>query len=217
MKKTPSILLIFLFLVIAVVPARALVTFGVKGGLNNSKIVFSPAIDWPGQKYLQGYCFGAFLTLNLGPIGFQPEVLYSRRGLEARIPIDPGNPDDLGQAKIILDYIEIPLLVKLNIIPAGPVKLFVFGGPSYNYLQKAKAVITYMGQSEEEDLKDDFRSSCLAAVGGVGLDVKIPLLFKITADARYHYGLGNILSESSIFPTDKARNTGFSILLGIGF
>lgn len=217
MKKTIVISMMLLLLVLAALPARALVTFGVKGGLNNSKIVFSPALDMPGQKYLQGYCFGAFLSLNFGPIGIQPEVLYSRRGMEAQILLNPTDPSSLAQARIMLDYIEIPLLVRLNVIPAGPVKLYVFGGPSYGFLQKAKARITYMGISEDEDIKEDFQNKALAAVGGLGLDIKIPLLFKVSVDARYHYGLGNILSESSSVPTDKARNTGLSVLLGIGF
>lgn len=217
MKKTIVISMMLLLLALAASPARALVTFGVKGGLNNSKIVFSPAIDMPGQKYLQGYCFGAFLSLNFGPIGIQPEVLYSRRGMEAQVLLDPTDPASLAQARLMLDYIEIPLLVRLNIIPAGPVKLYIFGGPSYGFLQKAKVRMTYMGTSEEEDIKSDFRSKALAAVGGLGLDIKIPLLFKVSVDARYHYGLGNILSEGSSVPTDKARNTGFSVLLGIGF
>ncbi len=217
MKKGLVITLLILMMALVASPARALVTFGVKGGLNNSKIVFSPAIDMPGQKYLQGYCFGAFLSLNFGPIGIQPEVLYSRRGMEAQVLLDPSDPASLAQARMTLDYIEIPLLVRLNIIPAGPVKFYVFGGPSYGFLQKAKVRLTYMGMSEEEDIKDDFKSNALAAVGGLGLDIKIPLLFKVSLDARYHYGLGNILSEGSSVPTDKARNTGFSVLLGLGF
>ncbi|MGB9907229.1 MAG: porin family protein [Candidatus Saccharicenans sp.] len=217
MKKSVVIFLMVLMFALLASPARALVSFGFKGGLNNSKIVFSPAIDMPGQKYLQGYCFGAFLSLNFGPIGFQPEILYSRRGMEAQMLLDPSDPASLAEAKVMLDYIEIPLLVRLNVIPAGPVKLYIFGGPSYGFLQKAKTRITFMGMSEEEDIKDDFKSNSLAAVGGLGLDIKIPLLFKITADARYHYGLSNILAEGSSVPTDKARNSGFSILLGIAF
>ena len=217
MKKTVVFFLMVLMIATLTSPAKALVTFGFKGGLNNSKIVFSPAIDMPRQKYLQGYCFGAFLTLNFGPIGLQPEVLYSRRGLEMEMLLNPSDPNSLIQTKAMLDYIEIPLLVRLNIIPAGPVKFYIFGGPSYGFLQKAKARITYMGTSETEDIKDDFKSNSLAAVGGLGLDIKIPLLFKITADARYHYGLGNILAEGSSVPTDKARNTGVSLMIGLGF
>lgn len=217
MKKAIVIFLMVMLFTLLASPARALVSFGLKGGLNNSKIVFSPAIDMPEQKYLKSYCFGAFMTVNLGPIGFQPEILYSRRGIEAQMLLDPADPSSLAATKAMLDYIEIPLLVRLNVIPAGPVKLYIFGGPSYGFLQKARVRITYMGTSQEEDIKSDFKKQSLAAVGGLGLDIKIPLLFKITADARYHYGLSNILSENTTIPTDKARNSGFSVMLGIGF
>lgn len=217
MKKAVFLFLLVLMMVLLASPARALVSFGLKGGLNNSKIVFSPALEMPTKKYLQGYCFGAFLSLNLGPIGLQPEILFSRRGMESEILLDPSDPASLARAVARLDYIEIPLLVRFNIIPAEPVKFYLFGGPSYGFLQKAKAQITVMDQTEEQDIKDDFKNNSLAAVGGLGLDIKLPMLFKITADARYHYSLGNILSEDSSVPTDKARNTGFSILLGIAF
>lgn len=217
MKKALVIFQMVLMMALLASPARALVSFGLKGGINYSKIVFSPALDLPTKKYLQGYCYGAFLSLNLGPIGLQPEILFSRRGMESEILLDPSDPASLARAVARLDYIEIPLLVRLNIIPAGPLKLYIFGGPSYGFLQKAKTQITYMGTTEEIDIKDDLKNNSLAAVGGLGLDIKLPMLFKVTADARYHYSLSNILSEDSSVPTDKARNTGFSILLGIAF
>ncbi|MBC7364335.1 MAG: hypothetical protein H5U07_07315, partial [Candidatus Aminicenantes bacterium] len=64
MKKRFVVFLTVLMITLLASPAKALVTFGLKGGLNSSKITFSPAIDMPSQKYLKSYCFGAFLTLN---------------------------------------------------------------------------------------------------------------------------------------------------------
>lgn len=217
MRKLAVVILTGLVIILSTSPARALVTTGVKGGLNSSKIIFSSDLDVPGQKYLNSYCFGAFLTLNLGPVGFQPEILYSRRGIESQILLNPQDPASLAKAATMLDYIEIPLLFRLNVIPVGPIKIYVFGGPSYGFLQKAKIRITLMGLNEEQDIKRNFKTRSLAAVAGVGLDIKIPLLFKITADARYHHGFSNILSENSSFISDKARNSGFSVMLGIGF
>ncbi|MGB9893743.1 MAG: porin family protein [Candidatus Saccharicenans sp.] len=218
MKKATVVFLALFLIIFFTQEAQALVTFGVKGGINNSKVTFSPGItDFLNQKYLQTYSAGIFLTVNLGPIGFQPEVLYSRRGLQYEFQFDPSEP--VSQVKILMDYIEIPLLVRLNIIPAGPVKAYVFAGPSYGYLQKAKMRITLSGNTTTEDIKDDLKSSVLAAVAGIGLDIKIPLLFKVTVDARYHYGLSNILSANSTLLdlTNKARNTGYSFMVGIGF
>jgi len=218
MKKIGAFFLALLLITFFTQEAQALVTFGVKGGINNSKITFSPAItEFLNQKYLQTYSAGIFLTINLGPIGFQPEVLYSRRGMQFEYQFNPSEP--VSGVKILMDYLEIPLLVRLNVIPAGPVKAYIFGGPSYGYMQKAKMQITLSGNTTTEDIKDDLKSSVLAAVGGVGLDIKIPFLFKVTVDARYHYGLSNILSANSNFLglTDKARNTGYSFMVGIGF
>jgi len=118
-----------------------------------------------------------------------------------------------------LDYIEIPVLVRLNIIPLGPVKVYAFGGPSYGILLKANLDINTGGQTETQNIKSDFKNSALAIVGGLGVDLKIPLLFRVTLEARYHYGLDNILSDTSSWleMTDKARNSGFSIMPALVF
>ncbi len=219
MKKTTISFLTLFFILILASQAQALVDFGIKGGINNSKILFSPSDRFSNQSYLQGATFGAFLTVNLGPIGLQPEVLYSRRGLEFQIPVYSPDTEYYADSKARLDYIEIPLLVRLDILPAGPLKFYIFGGPSYGILLKAELAQTYQGTTETEDIKSDFKNSALAIVGGLGVDIKIPLLFKLTVDARYHYGLNNILSDTSslLEATDKARNSGFSIMAGLSF
>lgn len=215
MKKFFVIFSTLLLISLMASEAQALVTFGVKGGLNFSNMSFSPSTDiFTNQKYLKNFSGGLFMTINLGPIGFQPEVLYSRRGFEFSGTDPISGPYQL---QILLDYLEIPLLVRLNIIPLGPIKAYVFGGPSYGYLQKAKFKETSQNSPTTEDIKSDFKSSSLAAVGGLGLDLKIPMLFKITLDARYHYGLSNIIQPTSDLGTYKIKNKGFSIMLGLGF
>ena len=219
MKKTAVFYLSLVLVLLSTSPAQALVDFGFKGGINNSKILFSPSLNFPGEDYLQGTTFGLFMTFNLGRIGLQPEVLYSRRGLEFQIPVYTPDTEYYADSKARLDYIEIPLLVRLDILPAGPLKFYIFGGPSFGILLKAELAQTYQGTTETEDIKSDFKNSALAIVGGLGVDIKIPLLFKLTVDARYHYGLNNILSDTSslLEETDKARNSGFSIMAGLSF
>ncbi|HAV41273.1 MAG TPA: hypothetical protein DCW97_02545 [Acidobacteria bacterium] len=219
MKKTTIFCLALVLILLSASPAQALIGFGIKGGINNSKILFSPSPNFLGEDYLQGTTFGLFMTFNLGRIGLQPEVLYSRRGLEFQIPVYSPYPPYYIDSKARLDYIEIPLLVRLNILPAGPLKFYIFGGPSYGILLKAELAKTFHGATETEDIKSDLKNSALAIVGGLGVDIKIPLLFKLTVDARYHYGLNNILSDTSslLEETDKARNSGFSIMVGLSF
>jgi hypothetical protein len=215
MKKSVFLLLVIFLVVPLITPAQALITFGFKGGLNYSNLTFSPPADiFTNQKYLKSFSGGVFLTINLGPIGFQPEVLYSRRGFEFSGTDQINGPY---QVQMMLDYLEIPLLLRLNIIPLGPIKAYVFGGPSYGYLQKAKFKETSQNSQTTEDVKSDFKSSSVAAVGGLGLDLKIPMLFKITLDARYHYGLSNIIQSTSDLGAYKIKNKGFSLMLGLGF
>jgi len=216
MKKGLPIILAVLFLTLSAIPTSALVTYGIKGGINNSKISFSPGVNFSNQDYLKGFSAGAFLIINLGPVGFQPEILVSRRGLHYNFVPDPSQPAQVAEAKYLLDYLEIPLLVRLNIIPIGPVKTYFFGGPSYGYLLRARRQIVSPANGSPVNVKDDFSRKEFAAVAGLGLDVDIPLLFKLTADVRYHYTLGNILSETSTL-SEKARNQGYSIMIGIGF
>ncbi|MBP6909192.1 MAG: PorT family protein [Candidatus Saccharicenans sp.] len=223
MKKTAIFCLALALILLSAPPAQALIGFGIKGGINNSKILFSPSDSFSNQDYRRGASFGVFFTFNLGRLGLQPEVLYSRRGLDFEMLITPPIGADptayFAPCTARLDYIEIPVLVRLNIIPLGPVKVYAFGGPSYGILLKAKLDITTGGQTDTENIKSDFKDSALAIVGGLGVDLKIPLLFRVTLEARYHYGLDNILSDTSSWleMTDKARNSGFSIMAGLSF
>ncbi|MFA4925422.1 MAG: porin family protein [Candidatus Aminicenantales bacterium] len=223
MKKTTIFCLALVLILLSASPAQALIGFGIKGGINNSKILFSPSDAFSNQDYLRGATFGVFFTFNLGRLGLQPEVLYSRRGLDFEMLITPPIGADpsayFAPCTARLDYIEIPVLVRLNIIPLGPVKVYAFGGPSYGILLKANLDINTGGQTETQNIKSDFKNSALAIVGGLGVDLKIPLLFRVTLEARYHYGLDNILSDTSSWleMTDKARNSGFSIMAGLSF
>ncbi|HOP60944.1 MAG TPA: porin family protein [Candidatus Saccharicenans sp.] len=223
MKKVTIFILVMVSILLSASQVQALTGFGIKGGINNSKILFSPADSFSNQDYLRGASFGVFLTFNLGRLGLQPEVLYSRRGLECQMliapPIADGGSAYLAPCTARLDYIEIPLLVRLNIIPLGPIKVYAFGGPSYDILLKANLDITTGGQTDTENIKSDLKSSVLAIVGGLGVDLKIPLLFRVTLEGRYHYDLNNILSDTSrlLEMTDKARNSGFSIMAGLSF
>ncbi|HOE14566.1 MAG TPA: porin family protein [Candidatus Saccharicenans sp.] len=223
MKKVTTFILVIVSILLSASQAQALIGFGIKGGINNSKILFSPSDAFSNQDYRRGASFGVFFTFNLGQIGLQPEVLYSRRGLDCQMLITPPLGADpspyLAPCTARLDYIEIPLLVRLNIMPLGPIKVYALGGPSYGILLKANLDITSGGQTDTENIKSDLKSSALAIVGGLGVDLKIPLLFRVTVEARYHYGLDNILSDTSrlLEMTDKARNSGFSIMAGISF
>lgn len=198
--------------VAALVPQNLSAAVGIKGGFNLANIKISPTDpDMPDFKDLRGLTGGVFFSLNLGFVGIQPEILYSRRGLmwEFEWAID-----ETAKIEYLLDYIEIPVLVKLNVLPAGPIRPFVFGGPSYGYLLKATGRYTSPEETQTEDIKDMFEKSAWGGIVGAGLELKTPVVL-LTLDARYHIGLANVIKE--VAEGETAKHKGFSVMVGIGF
>lgn len=207
MKRLMIVFLAVLF-VAALVPQNLAAGVGIKGGFNFSNISFKPANpDMPDFQDGRGLTGGLFFSLNLGFIGIQPEILYSRRGMMYEL-------DTENKLEYMADYIEGLVLLKLSILPVGPIRPVIFGGPSYGYLLKARGRMTTPEGTEVADVADMFEKTEWAAVFGAGLDFKLAGIL-LTVDGRYHMGLTNISTEVEVGQTVK--NKGFSVLVGISF
>ncbi len=205
----PSILLFFLSLNIGLVQAQRntidmgrenLIRFGVKGGVNINKI--------KGQSFKDGYNYnyqlGGFMQINFSrKFGLQPEVNFVQTSSE--FTNDNGDIyDDLfrdgSQKKAKLNYLEVPLLLNINVGPTKKVKLQI--GPSYGALLKETV----------DSLKVNgniYKKSDFSAIGG--LMIQLPL---INLGARYKIGLSNI---NDIDNRQKWRNEAIQIFVGLTF
>lgn len=207
MKRLMIVSLAVLF-VAALVPQNLAAGVGIKGGFNFSNISVKPADPGtPDFQNMRGLTGGLFFSLSLGFIGIQPEILYSRRGMMYDI-------DTTSKLEYMADYIEGLVLLKLSILPVGPIRPVIFGGPSYGYLLNAKGRMTTPEGTEVADMDEMFEKTEWAAVFGAGLDFKLAGIL-LTVDGRYHMGLTNVSTEVEAGQTVK--NKGFSVLVGIGF
>ena len=207
MKRLMIVFLAVLF-VAALVPQNLAAGVGIKGGFNFSNISFKPADpEMPDFQTMRGLAGGLFFSLSMGFVGIQPEILYSRRGMMYEI-------DAENKVEYMADYIEGLVLLKLSILPAGPVRPVIFAGPSYGYLLNAKGRLTTPEETIEEDLDEMFEKTEWAAVFGAGLDFKLAGLL-LPVDGRYHMGLTTVSTDVEVGQTVK--NKGFSVLVGIGF
>jgi len=183
--------------------AAAGIRFGLKAGANVANVNgnFSDNIsDW---KTRVGFCAGIFIELNFGRIlTIQPEVLYTMKGADAAI--DDG--EITGTGKLRFDYIEIPILLKLRILP-GPVHPFIFAGPAVGFNLKATFEDITGGANDVEGAnKVDY-----SAVFGGG----IQLGRSIHADVRYTLGLRKL--EIPDLDTIDLKNGVLSATLGLAF
>ena len=192
--------------------------FGFKGGYNYSSFNGDVAKDNT-LKGLSGFYVGALLELPLGDvISLQPEVIYSRQGAawekDYNIPI-------LGKGSlkndIKLDYLNIPVMAKVNL---GP--LFLQGGVQFGFLVNKPKVDSYIANVYLRNLldKDSYNSFDFGV--GAGLGVKLNQHFFV--ETRYTYSLTNVFDpndkhfkSSLISDGDNFKNSVFSIGLGMKF
>ena len=172
--------------------------FGAKGGVNVNKI--------SGKSYESGFKYnfqaGVFLQFNISNrLGIQPEVNFVQS--QSSFTNDATEIyDDLfldgSQKKAKLNYLEVPVLLNVNIGPSKRVKLQF--GPSYGGLLKQTV----------DSLKTNtgfYKNSEWSAIGG--LWIQAPL---INLGARYKLGLTNI---NAIDDKQTWKSQAIQIFIGI--
>lgn len=175
---------------------------GVRGGINLTKTTTSgegaaDALDWQ----LRGV-FGGFVTWRLTSwLELQPEVLYAMKGARS---------EEIVETKLLLDYLEVPVLARVTRGAAGGTRYYLAAGPSAGLLLRARTRADFGGAIEEIDIKDDLESVDFGVVVTGGVEFG-----SIVVDARYTHGLTNIERESS--GGQEIRNRAASVTVGIRF
>ena len=177
------------------------ISYGVKGGINFASVSFDPSEDINTGTRI-GIAVGGFVALPLGSrLTIQPEGLFSQKGEKADL--------DGVVAKLELDYIEVPVLVKYAITQGASRSFHVFGGPSMAFKVRSRATASFGGTTVEtgdENIKDtDF-----GVVFGAGMDFG-----KWSVDGRYTMGFADINDDES--DETKIRTRTISVLAGIRF
>ncbi|WP_149208044.1 porin family protein [Flavobacterium johnsoniae] len=172
--------------------------FGVKGGFNMSNL-YGSGDDVDDNNILYGFNAGVYATLPISDfVAIQPEILFTTKGAKLEYS---GLVD--GDAKFKLNYIEVPLLVRVNITK----NFNVHAGGYASYLVSSK--VTGSGDIEfNEDVnRDDLNKFDAGIAAGVGVDFD-----PISIGVRYNYGLTTVGKERTVlgntytFPDAKNSN-----------
>jgi hypothetical protein len=168
---------------------------GIVGGVNLASLS-----DADGTGSRTGFIGGVMLSLPLANnFAFQPELLYTMKGAT-------DNSSDV-TSTVKLSYVELPLLLRLDIPASGGVKPFVYAGPSFA-LKTSCDVEGESGGTTESLSCDDFAkqvtpfgSPLTFASADVGGIVGGGLAFDVggralTVGVRYELGFVSISSDS---------------------
>jgi hypothetical protein len=179
--------------------------FGIKGGLNFSKLNTGNTLDLEdfNDKYLTGLHVGGYVNLKLSEkLSFQPELMYAMKGTKFDYEL-LGAP---GEVKLRLDYIEIPLLAVYNI--GSMIQLQA--GPYIGFLVNAD----YTSDSDEESIDtDNFESFDFGLSGGVAFNFSA-----LQVGGRYNYGIPDVAkSDEAQLVFGDANNGSFQVYAAIRF
>jgi hypothetical protein len=188
--------------------SNAQTQIGPKAGVNIANLGGGDADNLIGESLdsKTGFSGGLFFMYQFNNMfAIQPEAFYSMKGAT----YSEGGEE----LTLTLDYIEVPLLIKLLIpVEGSNVRPSIFAGPAVGFNTTSKAKIEVNGQSEEEDLKEDTKSTdfSLAFGGGVGFMVGKN---ELGVDVRYILGLSTIDDSSDAWDL-KNNVINFNVYFG---
>ncbi|MFH6992436.1 porin family protein [Flavobacterium sp. FlaQc-48] len=180
--------------------------FGVKGGFNMSNL-YGSGDDVNDNNVLYGFNAGVYATLPISDfVAIQPEILFTTKG--AKLEYD--NAFASGDAKFKLNYIEVPLLVRVNITK----NFNVHAGGYASYLVSSKVTGSGDVSFEQEIDRDDLNKFDAGIAAGVGVDFN-----PISIGLRYNYGLTNVGKErtdaitGTTYTFPDAKNSNLTLYL----
>lgn len=195
MKK---LLMLFSVLFLFSMMTFAQMQLGLKAGLNIANIGGSDADNLVGQSLdsKTGFSGGVFFAYQFNNLfAIQPEVYYSMKGATYT--------ESGAELTVSLDYIEIPLLLKLIIpLEGSKIRPSIFAGPAIGFNTTHKMKVEYNGQTVEMDIPDT-KSTDFSLVFGGGLSFMAGKN-ELGVDIRYILGLSTI--DNSSDPYDLKNN-----------
>ena len=175
-------------------------SFGFKGGLNFSNLYTDNVDD---NNILTGFNAGLYAKLPItNSIAIQPEISFTTKGAE----LVYDNAIAQGTSKFNINYIEVPVLLVMNItenfnVHVGPYAAYMVSGKTTND--------SNFGSSQSELDTNDYNRVDAGLAGGVGIDLDV-----VNFGVRYNYGLTKIGKENSSISSD-AKNSVFSAYIGL--
>jgi hypothetical protein len=151
-----------------------------------------------------GIVAGAHVAFTLGGVvALQTEVLFAQKGIKATAPLG------LEDLELELDYIGVPVLLRLGATGRNGLQFLV--GPAFNFNVAARAKFSGVFD-EEEDVKDEVENIDIGLVLGAGYYGSI-----VIVEGRYEEGLTDIAEFTDFGEDENYRNRGFTVLVGLRF
>lgn len=180
--------------------------FGIKGGAAAYQMTSEFGGVTSSSDPKVGFEAGIFGDFPINRIlSIQPEVVFVQKGGEE-------SSGSFGASSVTLNYVDVPLLLKINAPLEGNIKPYMFGGPYAGYLVEA----TSSAEGNSQDLTEFLEELHYGLKVGLGVQIGSFVL-----DARYDMGLANLYADDVNFGGGDGEveltTEGVVVSLGITF
>ncbi|MDA0176457.1 porin family protein [Mesoflavibacter profundi] len=186
------------------------VQLGIKGGLNSSTI---SGDDIGELKSRTSFNAGLVAEIPFSErVSFQPEVFYSGQGFDIQENDQDNIFDTDDNVEYQLDYIQVPLLLKVYLVEG----LSVEAGPQFGF--KIHEEIDFEPNNDGGDIEIDSNDSNVKDLDtGIALGTAYKFDNGFFLSGRYTFGLTNIFEDGTAFENVDAKNNVWQFGLGFMF
>lgn len=213
-RFVPTVLALVVAAAVAAGPAHAGAAFGVKGGVSISQVQ-ADLFDTDNRTGFVGGIYGAF---DLTPaIGIQPELLFVRKGAK----LFEYSGDVIGipvseSVSLDVDYLEVPVLLRVSLPVAEPVDVRLLAGPVASLKMDEKLSTSGLfGYSLDSD---QIKTADIGIAAGAAVALRSGDM-RIVGEGRYTFGLTNVsdLSVGGVSLGGDVKNGSFYLMAGLEF
>ena len=164
--------------------------------------------DHDGWDARTGLSVGALVTFGISQdLGIQIGGSYVQKGAAF---------SNLGfDARLAIDYIEVPVLLRLGVPTSGAVSPHFFVGPTVSFVASCEAEILLFDKSDCTKGVARIKSIDFGGMAGVGLDLATSGALAVTLDALYNLGFSSLNNAAGL--AGDGKNRAWSIVAGVGF
>lgn len=163
------------------------------------------------QSRLSSFTGGGFLRFDFGRVGLQPELMIVTKGSKVEDP-------DM-DAKLKLDYVEVPVLLYVPLTQSG-VSPYLIGGPAVAFeigcnVEAGTGNVEVSAECDGNDFLPDRKKVDFGVIAGAGLSLPMGPGAALV-EGRYTLGFSNLVDDSDFSAKNRSIGlmVGYSIPLG---
>ena len=187
-------------------PVYAQLSFGLKGGVNVAEFSIKEQSATIPQSSINGFTLGAVLEIGITDnIFIQPEAIFLQKGSELNT--------SLTNLKTNVNYLDIPVLLKIKLLNTKLLNINLLGGPSFGLALNGEET-TPGGQTVDINFggENGLKRFDLGINAGGGVGVNLGSI-GVFGDVRYLFGVSDISEDAN----REIKNKGLNLSVGLIF